>query len=84
MEEDQQMEAPRTPETKEQTDEKTSATMDVETYTNDAFQLHHYNSLRGAELTTFQVTRLRSKEAAGMVVLLNPTYVGNSMESNNS
>jgi len=58
VEEDQQMEVPRVPETKEQTDGKTSATMDVETCNNDPFQLHHYHSLRGAELTTFQVTRL--------------------------
>jgi len=84
VEEDQQMEAPPAPDTKEQTDGKASAKMDVETYNNNAFQLHHYNSLRGGELTTFQVTRLRSEEAVGMGVPLTPTNVGNSMESNSN
>jgi len=61
-----------------QNDGKRSATMDVETYKSDAFQLHHYNSLRGGELTTFEVTRLSSEEAVGLTVPLTPTNIGNN------
>jgi hypothetical protein len=78
----QTTESPQAPAPNQQNGGKRSATMDVETYNSDAFQLHHYNSLRGGELTTFDVTRLSSEEAVGFPVPLTPTNADNNMVSN--
>ena len=49
--------------------------MDVESYQNKSFDLHHYNNLREGELTSFTITRLRSEEAVGSDVPLTPSSV---------
>jgi len=54
----------------------------VEKYKDGSFPMHHYNSLRGGALTTFQVTRLSSEEAVGMTVALSPTNVDSGSATN--
>ena len=49
--------------------------MDVESYQNETFDLHHYNNLRAGELTSFTITRLQSEEAVGSDVPLTPSSV---------
>jgi hypothetical protein len=53
--------------------EKSNPTRDMETICSSSFKLHHYNCLRGGELSTFSVTKLTPEEAVGMSVPLVPT-----------
>lgn len=46
---------------------------DMETVCSSAFKLHHYNCLRGGELSTFYVTKLSPEEAVGISVPLVAT-----------
>lgn len=50
--------------------------LNFETYSDHAFQLYHYNGMRGGELTSVTVTRMSSEEAVGADATLVDSSAG--------